>query len=241
MTSWRAVPPLQVLAPKAGAVATAGRRLADTPLDLQLLFSSVASLLGSPGQANYAAANAVLDAAAGAAQQRGLDAAAVQWGAWAGAGMAAEDASTALRLERMGMGLITVPQGLAALEAALGSAASRPAVLAAVPFRWAQFATAARRPLPLLFAECAPSTAAAAQPGGGAAAAAATQQAPATQQAHAAAVLEETVQGAVAQLLGAPVPASEPLMAAGLDSLGAGACCGGGEGGHISPLARRAI
>jgi len=81
-----------------------------------VLFSSVASLLGSPGQANYSAANAALDAAASAWQRTGLPAVSMQWGAWAGGGMAAGDAITAARVERSGMSLIQPEQGLLALE-----------------------------------------------------------------------------------------------------------------------------
>jgi hypothetical protein len=55
------------------------------PLAFSLLFSSVASLLGSAGQANYAAANSALDAAAAADNARGISTTSVRWGAWAGA------------------------------------------------------------------------------------------------------------------------------------------------------------
>ena len=50
------------------------------------LFSSVASLLGAAGQANYAAANAALDVWSHAQQAMGGVSKSVQWGAWASSG-----------------------------------------------------------------------------------------------------------------------------------------------------------
>ena len=80
-----------VFAPKAAGASNLGAWPlgALQPLCAQKFFSSVAAALGRGGQANYAAANALLDATAGELQGRGVAAASVQWGAWAGAGMAA--------------------------------------------------------------------------------------------------------------------------------------------------------
>ena len=60
----------------------------------------------------------------------------IQWGGWAGGGMASGDSSTAGRLARMGMPLITPSQGLAALATALTSVCY---LLTAVPFAWSTF------------------------------------------------------------------------------------------------------
>ena len=63
----------------------------DRPLDFFVLFSSVASIIGSPGQSNYAASNAFMDGLAHFRREQGLVATAVNWGPWADVGMAASD------------------------------------------------------------------------------------------------------------------------------------------------------
>ncbi|CAK9026138.1 Cytochrome P450 86B1 [Durusdinium trenchii] len=78
-----------VLSPKMDGAVNLHAALSGTSLDQFLMFSSVAALLGSPGQGNYAAANSFLDCFAQYRQAKGLPALSLQWGPWAEVGMAA--------------------------------------------------------------------------------------------------------------------------------------------------------
>ncbi|MFF9040951.1 type I polyketide synthase [Streptomyces sp. NPDC014892] len=74
----------------------------DLPLDAFVLFSSFTGAVGTAGQANYAAANAHLDALAERRRAQGLPATSIGWGPWAETGMAEDEALTQ-RLRRSGL------------------------------------------------------------------------------------------------------------------------------------------
>ena len=77
-----------VLAPKIDGAWHLHELTLDSELDFFVLCSSVASVFGSPGQGAYAAGNAFLDALAARRRANGQVGLSVNWGAWAGGGMA---------------------------------------------------------------------------------------------------------------------------------------------------------
>ncbi|CEM18786.1 unnamed protein product [Vitrella brassicaformis CCMP3155] len=84
----------------------------ETPLDHFMMFSSVASLLGNFGQANYSAANSCLDALTEYRRSKKLAAQSIQWGPWIQQGMAVE---LKQHLDKAGMRGITNDLGLRVL------------------------------------------------------------------------------------------------------------------------------
>lgn len=79
----------KVLSPKMQGVWNIHQLAQGMTLDFLVLFSSASSVLGSPGQANYAAANAFLDAFASYRQAQGFPCLSINWGAWENTGMTA--------------------------------------------------------------------------------------------------------------------------------------------------------
>lgn len=81
-----------VMAPKVQGTCNLHQATLNMDLDFFVLFSSVVSVLGSPGQGNYAAASSYLDAMAYYRRSIGLPAISINWGPWADVGLAAEAA-----------------------------------------------------------------------------------------------------------------------------------------------------
>jgi myxalamid-type polyketide synthase MxaB len=105
-------------------------------LDFFVCFSSAASLLGSAGQTNYAAANAVLDSLMHHRRQLGLPGLSVNWGAWA-VGMSTQLMERERqRLEAQGMRLISPAQGMPLLTELLQQ---NPVQAGVLPIDWARF------------------------------------------------------------------------------------------------------
>jgi acyl transferase domain-containing protein/thioesterase domain-containing protein/NADP-dependent 3-hydroxy acid dehydrogenase YdfG/acyl carrier protein len=110
----------RVFGPKLDAARHLHELTAGLELEHFVLFSSASGLLGSAGQANYAAANAYLDALAAQRRAAGLPALSLAWGPWAEAGMAARlSAEDRRRLRRAGTPPLSPEEGLALLDLAL--------------------------------------------------------------------------------------------------------------------------
>jgi NAD(P)-dependent dehydrogenase (short-subunit alcohol dehydrogenase family)/acyl carrier protein len=117
-----------VMAPKIDGSWNLHRLTQDDPLDFFVLFSSAASVIGSPGQGNYAAANAFLDALAHHRQAQGLPAQSINWGPWSETGLAARP-DRGGRLAAQSMESLTPRQGVAAFDRLLDESAAQPSVL----------------------------------------------------------------------------------------------------------------
>jgi acyl transferase domain-containing protein/NADPH:quinone reductase-like Zn-dependent oxidoreductase/acyl carrier protein len=110
-----------VMRPKVDGAMHLHELTSDHELDQFVLFSSGAATLGTPGQGNYAAANAFLDALAHWRRARGLCAQSLAWGLWlqaAGVGMGGLEDIDRARLSRIGIDALSPNEGLELLDAA---------------------------------------------------------------------------------------------------------------------------
>ena len=107
----------QLLSPKALGAWQLHRATENLDLDLFILMSSMSGMRGTPGQANYASANAFLDQLAAHRRALGLPGQVIQWGAWLGLGEAEEQrARIGDSLAAAGSEWLTPQQGIQALD-----------------------------------------------------------------------------------------------------------------------------
>ena len=137
-----------VLSPKVAGTWALHDTFKDHPLDFFVLFGSAGSTIASPGQGNYAAANAFLDSFAHYRHAHGMPALTVGWGPWS-VGMVEQ-----LKLERLyaqrGIELITPAVGVRILDRLLGQ---RAAAVVAITADWNQARKAGLGgPMPAMFA-----------------------------------------------------------------------------------------
>ena len=118
----------RVLAPKIFGAWYLHECTRDLSLDLFVLFSSAAGLIGLPGQVAYAAGNAFLDGLASYRRTLGLPAVSISWGPWRQIGMTSNN-SLSVRLEAQGFELIDTNVGLVTLDRILRHAVYRAAVV----------------------------------------------------------------------------------------------------------------
>ncbi|MEI6778929.1 MAG: SDR family NAD(P)-dependent oxidoreductase, partial [Chloroflexales bacterium] len=136
----------RVMAPKVAGTWNLHCATAGLSLDFFVCFSSLAALVGSPGQSNYAAANAFMDAIAHVRRRSGLPAQSINWGPWAGPGMADTDRA---RRSHTGVDAISAEQGIALFRALLAQPVTQVGVAL---IRWSELDTQDDP----FFAECIP-------------------------------------------------------------------------------------
>jgi acyl transferase domain-containing protein/acyl carrier protein len=143
----------KVMAPKVAGAWNLHLHTKDLALDFFLMYSSAASLIGSPGQSNYASANAYLDGIAHHRHALGLPALSINWGAWDDEGMAA-NAQVYDRMAAHGVSAIDPREGTHLLMRLLDLKLPQ---IGVIPIDWSKFLRQFGRHIPPLFSALAPS------------------------------------------------------------------------------------
>jgi acyl transferase domain-containing protein/NAD(P)-dependent dehydrogenase (short-subunit alcohol dehydrogenase family)/acyl carrier protein/ubiquinone/menaquinone biosynthesis C-methylase UbiE len=133
----KTIPEMQaVLAPKVSGVINLDQATRDLPLDLFIIFSSAAAVFGNTGQADYAAANAFMDAYAlyrsdlAARSRRHGQTLSLNWPLWQAGGMRVAAATEQIMRQNTGMVPLSTAIGVRALYQGITSAQARVMVLA---------------------------------------------------------------------------------------------------------------
>ncbi len=133
------------LAPKAFGARHLDRLTKNDDLDFFVVYSSAASVLGSPGQANYATANALLDGLVAERRAQGRPGTSVDWGPWAKGGMATSRAARA-NLSAQGLVPLEPAAALTALDEIIAHGTAQVTVMKANWQRAAKSGLGASRP-----------------------------------------------------------------------------------------------
>ncbi|MCB0939937.1 MAG: type I polyketide synthase [Mycobacterium sp.] len=197
----------RVFAPKVAGSWWLHEATADLDLDWWMTFSSASSMLGSPGQGAYAAANAWVDGLVAHRRARGLPAVGINWGPWAEVGRAQFFAD-------LGFTMITAEQGMAAMELVLSADRAQTGVFSLDARQWFQSFPAAERSS--LFANLADASTIE-RGGGGRLRAELDAVAPAERPAHLAAVIADEVRAVLRSA--ETLDHDQSMESLGLDSL----------------------
>ncbi|HEY1442537.1 MAG TPA: beta-ketoacyl reductase, partial [Mycobacterium sp.] len=134
------------LSPKALGAWHLHRLTKNDDLEFFIVYSSASSVLGSPGQANYATANALLDGLAADREAQGLPATSINWGPWAKGGMATSHAARA-NLSAQGLIPLDPSAALTALDQMLAHGTGQATVIKANWQRAAKLLGGSRPPI----------------------------------------------------------------------------------------------
>jgi hypothetical protein len=189
---------------------------ADARLDFFVLFSSMAAIVGNPGQANYVAGNSFLDALAYYRRSRGLPALTVSWGRVDEVGHVARSRETTQRFDRLGIKAMPVSEMLDALDELMSSKVVQVGV---AQLEWTDLLRSTISRIPARFAELVGKTSAEA---GGSTASSRVHDILKADEATLPSLLETYILDHLARAMGtspARIDVQQPLLNLGVDSL----------------------
>lgn len=206
----------RVLGPKVAGCWNLHEASLKHPLDLFVMYSSVSSMIGNAGQANYAAANSFLDGMSHFRRSQGLPATTVNWGQLGQTGVAAENDFIAQNLAKMGLTPLPIESAFKHLERLLTNDHTQTGVM---PIDWGQlFSHDPKAKNSPRFSDLAEGITTGASTASGSLKEALFQEPPSKRKAKMISMLQEEI-GAVLRSPSSKITPSRPLSQLGLDSL----------------------